>query len=139
MLEALAGKRNGQAVAAIISNFDSARESMELMSNSAGNAEAEMSIAIDSIEHKANILKETGTGIAQNLFQREDMKLVLDIINSLASGIDFLTEKIGLFGTVIAGGGIAVLIKKFGNSNEFALYGCKSIVAQTLKLLGSLN
>jgi len=47
LLEALAGKRNGQALAAIISNFNSARESMELMENSAGNAEKEMSVVVD--------------------------------------------------------------------------------------------
>ena len=47
LLEVLAGKRNGQALAALISNFKSAQESMDLMANSAGNAEAEMSVIMD--------------------------------------------------------------------------------------------
>ncbi len=47
LLEVLAGKRNGQALAALISNFKSAQESMDLMANSVGNAEAEMSVIMD--------------------------------------------------------------------------------------------
>lgn len=49
LLEILAGKRNGQALAALISNFESAQESMDLMANSAGNAEAEMSVIMDKL------------------------------------------------------------------------------------------
>ena len=49
LLEVLAGKRNGQALAALISNFESAQESMDLMANSAGNAEAEMSVIMDKL------------------------------------------------------------------------------------------
>lgn len=47
LLEVLAGKRNGQALAALISNFKSAQESIDLMANSAGNAEKEMSVIMD--------------------------------------------------------------------------------------------
>ena len=46
------------------------------MTNSAGNAMAEMNIIEESLEYKLNALKETGTGIFQNLFQTSDMKVV---------------------------------------------------------------
>lgn len=109
LLEALAGKRNGQAVAAILNNFDTVNSSLESMANSAGNAEAEMSVVMDSIDYKLNKLKETGTGIAQNLFGREEMKSILDIISSLGNGIDWLTDKFGLFGTIgLAGAGYSI-------------------------------
>lgn len=111
MLETLAGKRQGQAVAAIISNFDSARESMELMSNSAGNAEAEMSVVYDSMDFKLNQLGQTWTGIAQNLFQRDAMKGIIDTFTALSTSIDFITDKIGLLGTLAVGGGIFAFIK----------------------------
>ena len=114
LLEALAGKRNGQAVAALLNNFDTVTSSLESMANSAGNAEAEMSVAIDSINYKFNELKETGTGIAQNLFSRDEMKSILDVINSLASGLDWLTEKFGLLGTVGAGAGLFAGLKNVG-------------------------
>ena len=87
---------------------------MDSMANSAGNAEAELSVAMDSIEYKLNKVKETGTGIAQNLFKREEMKWILDIISSIGSGIDFLTEKIGLLGTIGFGAGLFAGIKNIG-------------------------
>ena len=111
LLEALAGKRNGQAVAAILNNFDTVKSSLESMANSAGNAEAEMSVAMDSIDYKLNKVKETGTGIAQNLFGNDDMKLILDGISSIGNGLDWLTEKLGLFKTIGFGAGIFGIIK----------------------------
>ncbi len=89
---------------------------MDSMANSAGNAEAEMSVAMDSIEYKLNKVKETGTGIAQNLFKREEMKGILDIISSIGSGIDFLTEKIGLLGTIGFGAGLFAGLKNVGGA-----------------------
>lgn len=100
LLEALAGKRNGQAVAAILNNFDTVTSSLESMANSAGNAEAEMAVAMDSIDYKLNKVKETGTGIAQNLFGQEEMKAILDSITSIGNGLDWLTDKLGLFGSI---------------------------------------
>jgi len=111
LLEALAGKRNGQAVAAILNNFDTVTSSLKSMSNSAGNAEAEMSVVMDSIDFKLNKVKETGTGIAQNLFGREEMKSILDMIGSLGNGLDWLTDKLRLFGTIGLGAGIFYGIK----------------------------
>lgn len=117
LLEALAGKRQGQAVAAIINNFENAEKSMESMANSAGNAEAEMAVAIDSIAYKTNTLSEIGTGISQNLFGREDMKMVLDTINSLGEGIQWLTDKLGLFGSISLGAGLFAGFKNVGTTN----------------------
>ncbi len=121
LLEALAGKRQGQSVAAIINNFENAEKSMNSMANSAGNAEAEIAIAIDSITYKANKTKEIGTGIAQNLFGREDMKSFLDTINTLGEGIDWITEKLGLFGTIGLGAGIFAGFKNIGRPKMFGL------------------
>lgn len=120
LLETLAGKRQGQAVAAIISNFDAAKKSMDSMANSAGNAEQEMSVAIDSIEYKANKLKETGTGIAQNLLGRDDAKAFLDVITKLAEGIDFLSDKLGLFGTAGVTIGTILGVKNVGRANHIS-------------------
>lgn len=116
LLEALAGKQNGQAVSAILSNFDTVTASLESMANSAGNAEAEMAVAMDSIDYKLNNVKETGTGIAQNLLGREEMKTILDMITSLGNALDWVTDKLGLLGTIGIGGlgvGITKFVKNF--------------------------
>ena len=121
LLEALAGKRNGQAVAAVLNNFEAVEDSLNSMANSAGNAEAEMAVVMDSIEYKANRLQEVGVGISQNLFAREDMKHILDGITSLGEGIDWLTDKLGLFGTIGVGGGLFAGIKNIGRAKMYAL------------------
>ena len=113
-LELMFGKLRANIGASVINNFSAAERAMDEMANSAGNAEAEMSIAMDSVAFKLNRLQETGTGIAQNLFDRDDMKMALDFFNSLAEVLDFATDKLGLFGTVGLGAGIAASVKNVG-------------------------
>lgn len=111
LLEALAGKRQGQIVAATIKNFDAARKTMDNMTHSAGDADKEMNTIKQSLEYKVNALKETGVGIAQNLFQRDDMKTFVDGLTSVLEVVDKLTEKLGLFKTVAISGGLIAGIK----------------------------
>ena len=121
LLEKIAGKRQGQIVAAAINNFEAAEKAMDSMANSAGSAEQEMAVIMDSVGYKANKLSEIGVGISQNLFQRKDMKVVLDTLNALGEGIDFVTEKLGLFGTIGLGAGIFAGFKNFGRPKMFGL------------------
>lgn len=111
LLETLAGKRQGQIVAATIKNFDAARKAMDNMTHSAGDADKEMNTIKQSLEYKLNALKETGVGIAQNLFQRDDMKSFVDGLTSVLEVVDKLTEKLGLFKTVAISGGLIAGIK----------------------------
>lgn len=120
LLEALAGKRQGQVIAATINNFKAAEKAMDSMANSAGSAEAEMAIIMDSLDYKRNALKETGTGIAQNLFQRDEMKAVIDLLTNLAEVLDFVTDKAGLFGTVGLGLGAILGAKNAGGAKMSA-------------------
>lgn len=115
-LELMFGKHRANIGAAVLSNFSAAEKAMDDMANSAGSADAELSIAMDSIEYKLNRLSETGTGIAQNLFNTEDMKRVLDFVNLLADGLDKITGFLGLFPTVGAGLGAFLGIKDVGIS-----------------------
>ena len=118
LLEALAGKRQGQIVAATIKNFSAAKKAMDNMANSAGDADKEMGVIQQSLEYKVNAMKESGVGIAQNLFKKDDMKAVVDVVTSVLSIIDALTEKLGLFGTIGAGVGITALVKNFSTLKE---------------------
>ena len=105
--------------AAIITNFNQARQAMDLMQHSAGNAMAEMNTVYDSLEFKMNQLAETGTSIAQNLFKQEDMKTTLDMLNSVGQTLDFVTDKLGLFGT--AGAALGAVL---GTKNLGIVYEC---------------
>lgn len=113
LLDKLFGKNRAQVGAAIIKNFDTVRNSIEAMGNSAGSADREMSVIMDSLDYKLNRLKETGTGIAQNLFERDEMKSIVDGFTSFLEVIDSLTSKIGLLGTIGLGAGLFAGFKNF--------------------------
>lgn len=113
LLEALAGKRQGQVVAAILGNFQTVEESLVTMTESAGGAMREMEIIEESLEFKLNALKETATGVFQNLFAKEDMVVVIELLTKLMEVLDFLTEKLGLFGTALTGIAIYAFVKNF--------------------------
>ena len=124
LLEALAGKRQGQIIAATINNFEATEKAMDSMANSAGSAEKEMSVIMDSIDYKVNRLKETTTGVAQNLFKREDMKSVVDGLTSVMNVIDSLTSKLGLFGSIGLGAGLFAGWKNVGKPKMFGFQLC---------------
>ena len=119
LLDALAGNQNGKSVAAVLNNFDIVTSSLESMAASAGNAEAEMAGAMDTIDYKLNKVKETGTGIAQNLFGSDDMKSILDAVSTLGNSLEWLTSKLGLLGTISAGAGLFAGIKNVGAASLY--------------------
>lgn len=114
LLEVLAGKRQGQIIAATINNFGSVEKALDNIANSAGSADREMNVIMDGLDYKLNRLKETGTGIAQNLFERDEMKSIVDGFTSFLEVIDTLTSKIGLLGTIGLGAGLFAGIKNVG-------------------------
>lgn len=111
LLEKLAGKRQGQIVAAILNNFDAVEKSLVTMEDSAGNAKAEMSIIMESLDYKINALNETATGFFQNLFNPQEMGVAIDFLTGLLNSIIEITSHLGLLGTTLAGVGIAATIK----------------------------
>ena len=111
LLEKIAGKRQGQIVAAILNNFSAVESSLETMKDSAGSADREMAIIEQSLEYKINRLKETGVGVFQNLFQREDMGIVIDTLTGVLNVIDGITGAIGFLGTALTAVGITAFIK----------------------------
>ena len=84
------------------------------MAKSAGNAEAEMSVIMDSLDYKLNKNKETWVGVSQNLLQREDMKAVVDAFTAIGEAVDFATDKLGLFGSIGLGAGLFASFKNVG-------------------------
>ena len=122
LLEKLFGKNRAQIGTAILSNFETAENALDKMANSAGNATQEMSIIMESLEYKLNALKETGVGIWQNLFPRDDLGKAIDLLTKLASAIEKVTEFLGPLGTLVTIGTVAALIKNLGWPLEGILY-----------------
>lgn len=74
---------------------------MAKMANSSGTADSEMISAMDSVEYKFNKLKETGANIAQNLFERDELKDTITILTNLAEVVENLTDIMGFLPVVI--------------------------------------
>ena len=140
LLETLFGKRQAQIGSAILSNFDQARSAVEKMGQSAGSAGREMEKIEQSLEYRLNALKETWVGIAQNLFQSDDIKGVITILQTLSDMVDSLTKHLGLLGTT----GLAVTIAglfKFRSTMESLTSAVTPVVQQlsNLKFEGTAN
>lgn len=86
------------------------------MSNSAGAADKEMEIITNSLTYKMNALRETGTGIWQNLFQRESVGGVVDDLTVLLGVVEKFTDKVGLLGTTLALAGTGGILFKFAKT-----------------------
>lgn len=120
LIEKLFGKNRANIGLAILNNFEAAEKAMDNMADSAGNADAEMAVIMESLEYKLNALKETGTGIIQNLFPREDIGNAVESLTSILEVVDKITEVLGPGGTLaaLAGtGGLVALITNFGKQN----------------------
>nr|DAH71680.1 MAG TPA: minor tail protein [Caudoviricetes sp.] len=124
LTEKLFGKQRGNIGSAIISNFEQARKAVDTMANSEGGAMREMEVIMDSVSYKANELKETVVGIAQDSITQDFLKSVLEsatrILNTLSDSsspikviltqianllelVTKLTDKMGLIPTILAG------------------------------------
>lgn len=107
LLEKLAGKRGGQVVAGLLSNFDAAEKALREMENAAGSADAEMSIVEESIDYKLNKLEQTWVGTAQAIIDRGDFGKAIDALTKLSEAIGWVIDKFGVLGTAsVIGGGI---------------------------------
>lgn len=120
LLNDLFGKRGAQAGAALITNFASVDRALSLMESSAGDADREMSIIMDSLEYKINALKETATGIWQNLIPRDGLGDAVELLTSILSIIQAITGALGGLGSVLAVGGISGFLGGFGQSKRLA-------------------
>lgn len=102
LTDTLAGKNRANVFAALMQNWDKAREAFDVSANqSAGSAEKEMSKALDSIEAKVNQLKATGQSISMDFLDSDSLKQTLDIIIKLGSALDTVIQKVGALPTLV--------------------------------------
>jgi len=112
-LEKLAGKRGGQVVSGLLSNFDAAENAMNNMEKAAGSADREMGIIEESAEYKINRLKETWVGVSQDVFNKDSLKGAIDGLTGFSTVLGGIIGQLGLFGTATTAGGITAFVKLF--------------------------
>lgn len=126
-------KNRSNIAASILSNPETLKAAYESSKNAEGSALEENEKFLDSIQGKTQQFTNEVQEFWYNLINSDFVKGVVDAGTTVMDVIGNITEKIGGLGTVLGIGagavGIKSFIKNFGNSNEFALYGCKSINA----------
>ena len=106
LLEKLAGKRGGQVIAGLLSNFDAAEKAIIEMESAAGSADAEMSIIQKSIDYKLNELQETWVDTFKYIISRDDIGNIISSITTLSEALGALIKNVGLVGTIGFGSGL---------------------------------
>lgn len=95
ILEKLAGKRNANAVSALLTNFDIAEKALLESQNAAGSAMAENEKYLDSINGKLDQLKASWEQLSASVLDSEVVKGAIDLIRGLIEIFNKLDEATG--------------------------------------------
>lgn len=101
LLEKLFAKTRANVGAAVLQNFEQAEKSLEVMENSAGSSDKEMSIAQDTLDYKINKLKETWTGFLQEIADQKTTGGVIDFFTAVSDVITNIVSGLGLLKTTV--------------------------------------
>lgn len=109
--EMIGGKRNANAVSAILNNFDVAESAMESAANSAGTAWEENSVWLDSIQGRLGQLDASFQVLSQDVLSSDLVKTGVAFLTSI---VKLLDKIINLTGALPAGLGIAAFATQLG-------------------------
>lgn len=108
--ELIAGKRQGNLVSALMTNFDIARKSVETAQNSEGSAERELSNYQKSMQYSIDTFKAQFQELSNSALTSDFLKGAID------SGTSFLNV---LTQIIDVGGGIPTLLATIGGIKLF--------------------
>lgn len=109
----LGGKLRTNQLDALIKNFDMYSEMLDKVKDSAGSADQEVGIMLDSWESKANILKNTWTEFIANTIDTDWAKGLLDAVTWLIEGFDNLGTAIFTFSGILTAIKLPSIISTF--------------------------
>ena len=109
--EMIGGKRNANAVSAILNNFDVAESAMESAANSANVAWAENDEWLDSIQGRLNQLDASFQALSTDVLDSGLVKTVVSLATGLTKAADAMIK---FTGAIPMGAGIATFITQLG-------------------------
>lgn len=107
LLSGLGGKLRTNQLTALVTNFDMLSSMLETVETSAGSAERELDVMLDTWEAKTNILKNTWTEFISHLL---DTNTVKGGIDALIAVIEFLDGDLAKFTATVGGTAVAVAL-----------------------------
>lgn len=122
LLEAIAGKRQSNIVAATLNNYERLEEILKISENSAGSAMREQEEYSKSIQFSINTLKAAYQDFAQTAIDKGIIKDLLGTAQSFLEVLTKIVDKIGLLPTIL--GSIAMIngIRGKGKQNRICLF-----------------
>lgn len=93
MVTDIGGKLRTNQLLALIKNFDMFNEMLDKSKNSAGSADKEIGIMLDTWEAKTNILKNTWTKFVADIVDTDTIKGGIDFLTGIVDGLDSLVQK----------------------------------------------
>lgn len=102
LLELLAGKRNGNALSAIIKNFDMAEDALQTAQNAAGSASRENEIYLQSIQGKIDQFKATWESFSKDFLGSDVIKSTITAFTTILDLIDRIATRLGSMPSILA-------------------------------------
>ena len=114
LLEALAGKRQGNALSAALNNISMIEDAYNTATNSAGSALKEQQEYEKGIQYSLDRLTASAQTFANHFLDSSLVKGVVDFGNTTINVIDKVTSKLGSLGTIGLGAGLFTSLKNVG-------------------------
>lgn len=111
ILEAIAGKRQSNVVAAALENYERLGEVLTLSEESAGSAAEEQERFARSIQYSINSFKAAYQELANDFIDSGFVKGIVDFGSKLIQGLDFIISKTGILKGLLTGFGSLALVK----------------------------
>jgi TP901 family phage tail tape measure protein len=120
IIELMAGKHQGNVFSSLMTNFDIAREALEVSANSAGSAMQEHAKWSESLEARLLKLQAAWQSLSQSFMSSNFLKIALDGIIGLVDGITKLIDTFGTIPTLITG--FSIFRSAFSNKGIFRTF-----------------
>lgn len=118
--ELIAGKRQGNIVSSLMSNFDIARDVLETSEGSEGSATAEHAKWMDSLQAKLNQLQAAWEELSQAFMDDGFLKGLVDTGTDLLSILTDVVETFGTIPTLVIAIATAMSFKNIGKDKMFS-------------------
>ena len=118
--ELVAGKRQGNIMSALMSNWDIARNAVETSANSEGSAMTEYNKWLESMEGHLQSLRLAWENFSQTLMSSDTLINGIDILTDFVNVLQKLIDMFGTFPTLVGGFAAAMSFKNVGELiNQF--------------------
>lgn len=108
IMELIGGKRNANAMASLIQNFDIAQKTLTTSLNAAGSATKENEKYLESIRGKLTQLKSSFESLSDSVMNSDVIKFGIDRITDFVDALDWMTQTFTPIPGLITAAGVAL-------------------------------